>query len=179
MLSQGNTAGVFQLESSGMRNLLTELKPESFQDITAVIGLYRPGPLGSGAGADFIKSKNGQKSIDYLHPLLEPILAETYGIILYQEQVMKIAQELGGFSLAHADILRKAMGKKQQDVMQAQRESFIRGCAKNQIDQNTAAKIFEEISYFAGYGFNKAHTAAYAVIAYQTAYLKAHFPWNF
>lgn len=179
MLSQGNTAGVFQLESSGMRNLLTELKPESFQDVTAIIGLYRPGPLGSGAADDFIKSKNGLKTINYLHPALKPILSETYGIILYQEQVMKIAQELAGFSLAQADILRKAMGKKKQDVMAAQRESFISGCIKNSIDEVTAGKIFDEISYFAGYGFNKAHTAAYAVIAYQTAYLKAHFPVEF
>ncbi|HHY70700.1 MAG TPA: DNA polymerase III subunit alpha, partial [Thermoanaerobacterales bacterium] len=179
MLGQGNTAGVFQLESTGMRNLLTELKPESFQDVAAIIGLYRPGPLGSGAADDFIKSKNGQKPINYLHPALKPILAETYGIILYQEQAMKIAQELAGFSLAQADILRKAMGKKQQDVMAAQRESFINGCIKNGIDGTTAGKIFDEISYFAGYGFNKAHSAAYAVIAYQTAYLKAHFPVEF
>lgn len=179
MLSHGNTAGVFQLESTGMRNLLTELKPESFQDVAAIIGLYRPGPLGSGAAEDFIKSKNGQKAINYLHPALKPILAETYGIILYQEQAMKIAQELAGFSLAQADILRKAMGKKKQDVMAAQRESFINGCIKNGIDGITAGKIFDEISYFAGYGFNKAHTAAYAVIAYQTAYLKAHFPVEF
>ncbi|HHX24388.1 MAG: DNA polymerase III subunit alpha [Tepidanaerobacteraceae bacterium] len=179
MLSQGITAGVFQLESSGMRNLLTELKPESFQDVAAIIGLYRPGPLGSGAAEDFIKSKNGLKPIKYLHPALKPILAETYGIILYQEQAMKIAQELANFSLAQADILRKAMGKKQQDIMQAQRESFIKGCIQNKIDEITAGKIFDEISYFAGYGFNKAHTAAYAVIAYQTAYLKAHFPVEF
>ena len=176
MLSQGNTAGVFQLESTGMRNLLKELRPETFQDVAAIIGLYRPGPLGSGAAEDFIKSKNGLKPIKYLHPKLEPILSETYGIILYQEQAMKIAQELAGFSLAQADILRKAMGKKQQDVMAAQRESFVNGCVKNGIDKVTAEKIFDEISYFAGYGFNKAHSAAYAVIAYQTAYLKAHFP---
>ncbi|MDD4568562.1 MAG: DNA polymerase III subunit alpha [Tepidanaerobacteraceae bacterium] len=179
MLSQGNTAGVFQLESTGMRNLLTELKPESFQDVAAIIGLYRPGPLGSGAADDFIKSKNGLKPVNYLHPDLKPILAETYGIILYQEQAMKIAQELAGFSLAQADILRKAMGKKKQDVMAAQRESFIKGCIKNNIDGKTAGKIFDEISYFAGYGFNKAHTAAYALIAYQTAYLKAQFPVEF
>ncbi|MCR4430020.1 MAG: DNA polymerase III subunit alpha [Tepidanaerobacteraceae bacterium] len=179
MLSEGNTAGVFQLESSGMQNLLKELKPGVFEDIIAVIGLYRPGPLGSGAAEEFIKSKNGKKDIKYLHPLLKPILSETYGIILYQEQAMKIAQELAGFSLAQADILRKAMGKKKQDVMAAQRTSFIEGCIKNNIDRDTAAKIFDDISYFAGYGFNKAHTAAYAVIAYQTAYLKAHFPVEF
>jgi DNA polymerase-3 subunit alpha len=179
MLSQGNTAGVFQLESSGMQNLLKELKPEVFEDIIAIIGLYRPGPLGSGAAEDFIRSKNGVKSISYLHPLLKPILSETYGIILYQEQAMKIAQELAGFSLAQADILRKAMGKKKQDVMAAQRASFIEGCVRNNIDRETAAKIFDDISYFAGYGFNKAHTAAYAVIAYQTAYLKTHFPVEF
>ena len=140
MLSQGNTAGVFQLESTGMRNLLKELRPETFQDVAAIIGLYRPGPLGSGAAEDFIKSKNGLKPIKYLHPKLEPILSETYGIILYQEQAMKIAQELAGFSLAQADILRKAMGKKQQDVMAAQRESFVNGCVKNGIDKVTAEK---------------------------------------
>jgi len=179
MLSQGNTAGVFQLESSGMQNLLKELRPGVFEDVIAIIGLYRPGPLGSGAAEDFIKSKNGIKPINYLHPALKPILAETYGIILYQEQVMKIAQELAGFSLAQADILRKAMGKKKQDVMAAQRQVFIDGALKNGIDQNTAEKIFDEISYFAGYGFNKAHTAAYAVIAYQTASLKVHYPVEF
>ncbi|MDI3480530.1 MAG: polymerase subunit alpha [Tepidanaerobacteraceae bacterium] len=180
MLSEGNTAGVFQLESSGMQNLLKELKPSVFEDIIAVIGLYRPGPLGSGAAEDFIKSKNGIKPIKYLHPLLKPILSETYGIILYQEQAMKIAQDLAGFSLAQADILRKAMGKKQHDIMTAQRAIFIEGCMKyNNIDRDTAAKIFDDISYFAGYGFNKAHTAAYAVIAYQTAYLKANFPVEF
>ncbi len=179
MLSKGDTAGVFQLESAGMQNLLKELKPEVFEDVIAIIGLYRPGPLGSGAAEDFIKSKNGEKQINYLHPALKPILSETYGIILYQEQVMKIAQELAGFSLAQADILRKAMGKKQQDVMASQRKDFIKGCIKNGITEGTADKIFEEISYFAGYGFNKAHTAAYAVIAYQTAYLKAHFPVEF
>jgi DNA polymerase-3 subunit alpha len=179
MLSQGNTAGIFQLESSGMKNLLKELKPDVFEDVIAIIGLYRPGPLGSGATEDFIKSKNGLKQIKYLHPLLEPILEETYGTILYQEQVMKIAQELAGFSLAQADILRKAMGKKKQDVMAAQRQEFIKGCGLNKIDETTAAKIFDEISYFAGYGFNKAHTAAYALISYQTAYLKVHFPVEF
>lgn len=179
MLSSGNTAGIFQLESSGMQNLLKELKPEVFEDVIAIIGLYRPGPLGSGAADDFIKSKNGQKAINYHHPLLKPILSETYGIILYQEQVMKIAQELAGFTLAEADILRKAMGKKKQDVMASQRATFIEGCKKNNIEKETAEKIFDEISYFAGYGFNKAHTAAYAVIAYQTAYLKVHFPTEF
>lgn len=179
LISRGETTGVFQLESSGMRNLLKELKPERFEDIIAVIGLYRPGPLGSGAADEFIRNKNNPENIKYLHPKLEPILRETYGIILYQEQVMKIAQELAGFSLAQADILRKAMGKKQQEVMEAQRNSFIRGCIKNGIDEKTAEKIFEEISYFAGYGFNKSHAAAYALVAYQTAYLKAHFPVEF
>nr|PZN05491.1 MAG: DNA polymerase III subunit alpha [Bacillota bacterium] len=179
LISRGETTGVFQLESSGMRNLLKELKPERFEDIIAVIGLYRPGPLGSGAADEFIRNKNNPENIKYLHPKLEPILRETYGIILYQEQVMKIAQELAGFSLAQADILRKAMGKKQQEVMEAQRNSFIQGCIKNGIDEKTAEKIFEEISYFAGYGFNKSHAAAYALVAYQTAYLKAHFPVEF
>ncbi|MGB9813679.1 MAG: DNA polymerase III subunit alpha [Thermovenabulum sp.] len=176
LLSSGETLGVFQLESNGMRNLLKELKPERFEDIIAVIGLYRPGPLGSGAALEFIKNKNGRQPIKYLHPKLKPILEETYGIILYQEQAMKIAQELAGFTLAQADILRKAMGKKQQDVMQAQKNAFIEGCMKNGIEKEIAERIFEDISYFAGYGFNKSHAAAYALIAYQTAYLKAHFP---
>ncbi|MGB9839020.1 DNA polymerase III subunit alpha [Thermovenabulum sp.] len=176
LLSNGETLGVFQLESEGMRTLLKELKPERFEDIIAVIGLYRPGPLGSGAAQEFIKNKNGKQQVKYLHPKLKPILEETYGIILYQEQAMKIAQELAGFTLAQADILRKAMGKKQQDVMQAQRNAFIEGCLKNGIEREVAEKIFDDISYFAGYGFNKSHAAAYALIAYQTAYLKAHFP---
>ena len=179
MLSRGETSGVFQLESSGMQSLLKELVPTVFEDIIAVVGLYRPGPIGSGAAQDFIMSKHGKKKITYLHPMLEPILRETYGIILYQEQAMKIAQELAGFSLAQADILRKAMGKKQQDVMESQRESFVKGCLKNGIEPSTASEIFDMISYFAGYGFNKAHSAAYALIAYQTAYLKAHYPVEF
>ncbi|MGI6485138.1 MAG: DNA polymerase III subunit alpha [Tepidanaerobacteraceae bacterium] len=179
MLSQGNTSGIFQLESQGMKKLIKELKPDIFEELIAIIGLYRPGPLGSGATEEFIKSKNGVNKINYLHPSLESILSETYGTILYQEQVMKIAQQLAGFSLAQADILRKAMGKKKQDVMTAQREQFIKGCMNNKIDEKTAEKIFEEISYFAGYGFNKAHTAAYALIAYQTAYLKTYHPVEF
>lgn len=179
LLSRAETIGVFQLESSGMQNLLRELKPSVFDDIAAVVGLFRPGPLGSGAADDFINSKHGRKPITYLHPKLEPILNETYGVILYQEQAMRIAQELAGFSLARADILRKAMGKKKQDVMDDQRKAFIEGCFENGIVKETAGKIFDMIAYFAGYGFNKAHTAAYAMLAYQTAYLKAHYPVEF
>jgi len=179
LISKGDTRGIFQLESSGMRNLLKELKPSNIDDIIAAVGLFRPGPLGSGATEDFILSKHGKKPITYLHPKLKPILEETYGIILYQEQAMRIAQELAGFSLAQADILRKAMGKKKKDVMEAQRKVFIEGCHKNGISKTIAAKIFDMIAYFAGYGFNKAHTAAYALIAYQTAYLKAHYPVEF
>ncbi|MDI3533855.1 MAG: polymerase subunit alpha [Thermosediminibacterales bacterium] len=179
LLAKGDTIGVFQLESSGMQNLLRELKPSVFEDIVAVVGLYRPGPLGSGAAEDFILSKHGKKPIKYLHPKLEPILKETYGVILYQEQAMRIAQELAGFSLAQADILRKAMGKKKQDVMETQRQSFIKGCEENGIDRKIAVEIFDMIAYFAGYGFNKAHSAAYALIAYQTAYLKVHYPAEF
>lgn len=176
MLGRGETSGIFQLESSGMQSLIKELKPTVFEDIIAVVGLYRPGPIGSGATSDFILSKHGKKTIKYLHPKLEPILKETYGIILYQEQAMRIAQELAGFTLAQADILRKAMGKKKHDVMESQRQVFINGCRNNGIDEKIAAEIFDMIAYFAGYGFNKAHTAAYALIAYQTAYLKAHYP---
>ena len=179
MLSKGETYGVFQLESSGMQNLLKELKPTVFEEIIAVVGLYRPGPIGSGAAQDFIMSKHGKKKITYLHQMLEPILKETHGIILYQEQAMKIAQELAGFSMAQADILRKAMGKKQHDIMESQREAFVNGCLQNGIKPDTASEIFDMISYFAGYGFNKAHSAAYALIAYQTAYLKAHYPVEF
>jgi DNA polymerase-3 subunit alpha len=175
MLSKGNCAGIFQLESEGMRDLVKRLKPENMEDITALLALYRPGPLGSGMIEDFISGKKGKVKIKYPHPCLEPILKETYGVIVYQEQVMKIASELAGFTLGQADILRKAMGKKQKGVMERQRELFIKGAQKNNIKKNTAAEIFDLIAYFAGYGFNKSHSVSYAFISYQTAYLKTHY----
>lgn len=175
MLSKGNCAGVFQLESEGMRDLVKRLKPENIEDITALLALYRPGPLGSGMIEDFINRKKGIVEIKYAHPRLESVLKETYGVIVYQEQVMKIASELAGFTLGQADILRKAMGKKQKGVMEKQRELFIKGAQKNNIKKNTAAEIFDLIAYFAGYGFNKSHSVSYAFISYQTAYLKTHY----
>jgi len=176
MLSEGRTIGVFQLESEGMRDLVKRLKPENMDDITALLALYRPGPLGSGMIEDFISGKRGEVKIKYPHPRLEPILKETYGVIVYQEQVMKVASELAGFSLGQADILRKAMGKKQKNVMEKQRELFIKGAQKNKIKKNIAAEVFDLIAYFAGYGFNKSHSVSYAYISYQTAYLKKNYP---
>ena len=175
MLSKGNCVGIFQLESEGMRDLVKRLKPENIEDITALLALYRPGPLGSGMIEDFINRKKGIIEIKYAHPRLESVLKETYGVIVYQEQVMKIASELAGFTLGQADILRKAMGKKQKGVMEKQRELFIKGAQKNNIKKNTAADIFDLIAYFAGYGFNKSHSVSYAFISYQTAYLKTHY----
>ncbi len=176
MLSAGKSIGVFQLESDGMRDLVKRLKPENIDDITALLALYRPGPLGSGMIENFINRKKGEIEIKYPHPSLEPILKETYGVIVYQEQVMKVASELAGFSLGQADILRKAMGKKQKKVMEKQRELFIKGAQKNKIKKNVAVEVFDLIAYFAGYGFNKSHSVSYAFISYQTAYLKKNFP---
>ena len=175
MLSKGNCVGIFQLESEGMSDLVKRLKPESIEDITALLALYRPGPLGSGMIEDFINRKKGIVEIKYIHPRLESILKETYGVIVYQEQVMKIASELADFSLGQADILRKAIGKKQKGVMEKQRELFIKGAQKNNLKKNTAAEIFDLIAYFAGYGFNKSHSVSYAFISYQTAYLKTYY----
>jgi DNA polymerase-3 subunit alpha len=179
LLSDGQTAGVFQLESSGMRDLLRRLKPESFIDLVALVALFRPGPLGSGMVDDFIKRKHGKIPIKYDHPLLEPILKETYGVMVFQEQVMQIASALAGFSLGEADILRRAMGKKKPEEMAKQRKKFITGARANKIKPALAEKIFDLIAHFAGYGFNKSHSAAYALISYQTAYLKAHYPVEF
>jgi DNA polymerase-3 subunit alpha len=179
MLQQGESIGVFQLESTGMRNLLKDLQPSNFEDIVALLALYRPGPLGSGMVKDFCDRKHGRKPITYLHPSLEPILRETYGIIVYQEQVMQIASEMAGFSMAEADILRAAMSKKKADVLAEQREKFIRGAKRRGIDAKTAGKVFDLVDHFAGYGFNRSHSTAYAVISYQTAYLKANYPVEF
>jgi len=179
MLAKGDTVGVFQLESSGMRDLLRRIGPERFEDIIAINALYRPGPL-SGEMVDlFIGRKHGRKEIDYEHPLLEPILRDTYGVILYQEQVIEIANKLAGFSKGQGDILRKAMGKKEIEVMDTQRRDFVRGAVANGIDEDVAERIFNKIAYFAGYGFNKSHSTAYAMLSYQTAYLKAKYPAEF
>ncbi|RQD65542.1 MAG: DNA polymerase III subunit alpha [Desulfonatronovibrio sp. MSAO_Bac4] len=179
LLGQALTDGVFQLESSGMRGVLADLRPNCFEDIIALLALYRPGPLESGMVSDFIKRKHGQIPVEYPHPDLEPILNETYGVILYQEQVMKIAQVLAGYSLGDGDMLRRAMGKKEAAVMAQQRSKFLQGAAKNNVPEETAEYIFDLMEKFAGYGFNKSHSAAYALISYQTAYLKAHFPQEF
>ncbi|HEX3010856.1 MAG TPA: DNA polymerase III subunit alpha [Syntrophomonadaceae bacterium] len=176
LLSDGNTVGVFQVESGGMRRLLTELQPNRFEDIIAVNALYRPGPLGSGMIEDFINRKHGRQVIEYLHPMLEHILKETYGVMLYQEQVMRVAVDLADFTMGEADGLRRAMGKKKPEVLKAQRQKFITGAGHHDIDAGIAGRIFDLMESFAGYGFNKSHSAAYAMVTYQTAYLKAYFP---
>ena len=176
MLSRGETAGIFQLESSGMRDIIIKMKPQAFEDLIALVALYRPGPLGSGMVDDFIKRKKGATRISYELPALEPILKDTYGVIVYQEQVMQIASALAGFSLGEADILRRAMGKKKPEEMEKQKERFMRGAAERKIPATKAGKIFDLMAKFAEYGFNKSHSAAYALISYQTAYLKAHYP---
>lgn len=179
MLCNGDALGVFQLESSGMRQLLQKMKPEAFSDLIALVALYRPGPLDSGMVDDFVETKHGRKIAHYLLPQLEPILKETYGVIVYQEQVMKIANVLAGYSLGDADNLRRAMGKKIPEVMEKEREKFMKGAEAKEIPLDKATKIFDLMAKFAGYGFNKSHSAAYALIAYQTAYLKAHYPAAF
>ena len=179
LLSKADTTGIFQLESSGMRDLLKKLRPQRFEDIVALLALYRPGPIGSGMLDDFMKRKHGEGEIRYDHPLLETILKETYGIIVYQEQVMMIVSSLAGFSLSQADILRRAIGKKTPEIMDQQRRAFIEGAVKNKVDRRIAEKIFSLIEHFAGYGFNKSHSAAYAMISYRTAFLKANYPVEF
>jgi DNA polymerase-3 subunit alpha len=179
LLSAGDTTGVFQLESSGMKDLLVRLKPESFEDVIALVALYRPGPMESGMIDDFVARKHGKRRVEYLVAELEPILKETYGVIVYQEQVMNIAGILASYSMAEADDLRKAMGKKIQEILAEHRERFLQGTADNNIPSDKAEMIFNLIEKFGGYGFNKSHSAAYALIAFQTAYLKAHFPVEF
>ncbi len=179
LLSSGKTTGIFQLESSGMRNLLVKITPETFEDLIAILALYRPGPLESGMVDDFIKRKRDASQIVYEPPQLEPILKETYGVIVYQEQVMAITNQLAGFSLGQADLLRRAMGKKKHDEMAKQKALFISGCTERGIVEKLSEKLFDQMAFFAGYGFNKSHSAAYAVVTYQTAYLKAHYPIEF
>lgn len=179
LLSSGKTKGLFQLESSGMIDLIKRLKPENFSDIVALVALYRPGPLNSGMADDYINRKNGRESIAYQHTNLKKVLNETYGVFVYQEQVMEAAQVLASYTLGDADNLRRAMGKKKADVMEEEKGTFVAGCKNNNIPENKAIEIFDNIEKFAGYGFNKSHSAAYAFIAYQTAYLKTHYPSHF
>jgi DNA polymerase-3 subunit alpha len=179
LLSAGKSMGVFQLESSGMQNLLKRLGPNCFDDVIAVLALYRPGPLDSGMVDEFIERKNGRKPIVYAEPVLEPILKETHGVIVYQEQVMEIARAISGFSMAEADNLRKAIGKKKPELLEEQREKFIDGAVKEKVSRKSAEEIFELIKTFGRYGFNKSHSTAYALLAFQTAYLKAHYPVHY
>ena len=179
MLCEGKTGAVFQMESAGMTALVKDIHPESFEDLIPTVALYRPGPLGSGMVQDFIDGRRGKKQVSYLHPLLQPILQETFGVVLYQEQVMQIVQVLAGFSLGQADLLRRAMGHKQPELLMKQKADFLAGTKKNGIDDSLAEKIFELLFHFANYGFNKSHSAAYALVAWQTAYLKAHYPPEF
>ena len=177
LIQHAETVGVFQLESQGMRDALRKLKPDRFEDIIAMVALYRPGPMDN--IETFVNRKHGKEEIETLHPMIEPILAETYGVIIYQEQVMQIAQVLSGYSLGEADLLRRAMGKKIKAEMDKQRARFVEGAVANGVEKGRAEYIFELVAKFAGYGFNKSHAAAYALIAYQTAYLKANHPTEF
>src|SRR6056297_1281935 len=181
LLRACRTTAVFQLESRGMKDLIKRLQPDSFDDIVALVALFRPGPLQSGMVDDYINRKHGRQDgpIDYFHPDLEPALKPTYGVILYQEQVMQIAQQLAGYSLGAADLLRRAMGKKKAEEMAKQRSIFVDGAVARQVDRGTATHIFDLMEKFAGYGFNKSHSAAYALLSYQTAWLKAHYPEAF
>ena len=179
LFGDGQTYGVFQFESSGMRELLRKAKPERLDDLIALNALYRPGPLKSGMVDDFISRKQGKTEVKYELPQLAPILGDTYGVIAYQEQVMRIAAVLAGFSMGQSDVLRKAMGKKDPKVMAKQREAFMEGARKNNVNEKKATKIFDLMEFFAGYGFNKSHSTTYAWVAYQTGYLKANYPWHF
>ena len=179
LFSEGQTLGIFQFESSGMRDTLRKAKPERFEDLIALNALYRPGPLRGGVVDDFIARRHGKVEIEYELPSLEPILQDSYGVIAFQEQVMRIASDLAGFTMGDADVLRKAMGKKSAAVMEAQREKFVEGAVARDVSKKQATKIFDLMEFFAGYGFNKSHSTAYALLAYQTAYLKANYPWHF
>ena len=179
LFSDGQTLGVFQFESAGMRETLRKAKPQRFDDLIALNALYRPGPLRGGVIDDFIARKHGKVKITYELPQLEPVLHDTYGVIAYQEQVMRLACDLAGFTMGEADVLRKAMGKKDAAVMETQRERFVEGAVERGIPKRKASKIFDLMEYFAGYGFNKSHSTTYALLAYQTAYLKTNYPWHF
>ncbi|MBL4711725.1 MAG: DNA polymerase III subunit alpha, partial [Gammaproteobacteria bacterium] len=179
LLQAANTTAVFQLESRGMKDLITRLCPDNFEDIVALVALFRPGPLQSGMVDDFINRKHGRAEVDYFHPDLEQVLTPTYGVILYQEQVMQIAQVLANYTLGGADMLRRAMGKKKVEVMAEQRDLFMKGAVARGVDAKLATRIFDLMEKFAGYGFNKSHSAAYALLSYQTAWLKTHYPSEF
>src|SRR5699024_6985795 len=184
LLKRGDTTAVFQLESSGMKELIKKLRPDVFEDIIELVALYRPGPLESCMVDNFINRKHGREPLpypdpQYQHELLKPILEPTYGVILYQEQVMQIAQVLAGYSLGQADLLRRAMGRKDMEEMAAQRKAFEEGARNNGVDGELAIRIFDLVEKFAGYGFNKSHSAAYALVAYHTAWLKVHYPAEF
>jgi DNA polymerase-3 subunit alpha len=179
LISSGDTAGIFQMESSGFTEMVKKLKPSVFEDVIAAGALYRPGPLDSGMVDVFINRKHGRERVAVPHPKLEPILRDTYGVIVYQEQVMQIAQVLGGYSLGRADLLRRAMGKKKADLMAKERSGFVEGCVKNGVDAKLATELFDTMEQFAAYSFNKSHSAAYGLITYQTAWLKAHHPVEF
>jgi DNA polymerase-3 subunit alpha len=179
LLQDCRTTAVFQLESSGMKDLIRKLQPDSFNEIIALVALFRPGPLESGMVGDYIDRKHGRAVVSYPHDDLEIILKPTYGVILYQEQVMQIAQVLAGYTLGDADILRRAMGKKKASEMAKQRLVFVDGASNRGVSDELANYIFDQMETFAGYGFNKSHSAAYALIAYQTAWLKAHYPAAF
>jgi DNA polymerase-3 subunit alpha len=179
LLKRCETTAVFQLESRGMKELVKRLQPDTFEDIVALVALFRPGPLQSGMVDDFVNRKHGRAKVDYPHPDLEPVLKPTYGVIVYQEQVMQIAQILAGYSLGGADMLRRAMGKKKPEEMAKQRQIFLEGAKNRDISQDEAGPIFDLMEKFAEYGFNKSHSAAYALVAYQTAWLKAHYPAAF
>lgn len=179
LFCEADTEGVFQLESSGMRTLLSNLQPTVYEDIIAVLALYRPGPLGSGLHEVFTRRKHGTEEVSFDHPILEPILKETYGVLIYQEQIMRVAQQMGGFSLADADNLRKAMGKKNSELMDKFKNKFIDGATVNDVNINISSKIWEMMVKFAEYGFNKSHSAAYAMVTFQAAYMKSHYPAEF
>ncbi|MGE5246309.1 MAG: DNA polymerase III subunit alpha, partial [Betaproteobacteria bacterium] len=179
VFQDGQTYGIFQFESSGMREILRKARPQRLDDLIALNALYRPGPLRSGMVDDFIARKQGKTDVTYEMPELEPVLADTYGVIAYQEQVMRISNVVAGFTLGEADLLRKAMGKKKADVMAQMRARFVEGARKNGHAEKKAAHLFDLMEHFAGYGFNKSHSTAYAFLAYQTAYLKANYPWHF
>ncbi|HIU10722.1 MAG TPA: DNA polymerase III subunit alpha [Candidatus Avidehalobacter gallistercoris] len=175
MLSAGETDGVFQLESDGMRTYLKALHPERIEDIIAMVALYRPGPLKGGVVGDFIKRKHGETKVVYPHPMLKPVLEETYGVMIYQEQIMQVASTMAGFTLGQADELRRAMGKKKAEVLVAKRQDFLEGASRNGVDDQTANEVFDLMEFFSGYGFNKSHSAAYGIVTYQTAYLRCHY----
>ena len=176
LLRRADTVGVFQLEGGPMRSLIRSLQPDSFDDVVALVALYRPGPMGANMHTLYADRKNGRKEVEALHPSIEPLLADTYQIMVYQEQVMQVAQAMAGYSMAEADNLRKAMGKKIKSVMEAEKAKFVEGCVATGYTEKVGADLFELIGHFAGYGFNKSHSAAYGLVAYQTAYLKAHHP---